>query len=252
MMGYIKKDWYLSRKPLLVCAVLTALTTALSYYIRFAFDYGNLTAPEARANIPMCDILFCMISSIVFLFCSVMATIDTILQDKKAHWNFFLLSTPISDRQIILLKIAECYAFVLTGTIFMLAINGIYGLVFGFQNVYAGCLILFVVCLSTLLLHLISLPFAYRGDSQNAVIGKLMLVTVVPIYLLLMGYALTHIERLDDLGLSGDISLVLLQFFRERAWIFIPAAIMLTIAATAAAYFGSLTAIKKRQRFCGS
>ena len=66
-MGYIKKDWYLSRKPLLVCAVLTALTTALSYYIRFAFDYGNLTAPEVRANIPMCDILFCMIFHRVFI-----------------------------------------------------------------------------------------------------------------------------------------------------------------------------------------
>lgn len=251
MIGYIKKDWYVSRRPLLISIVLIALMTALSYYIRFAFDYGNLTSPEARANIPMCDILFCMLSSILFLFCSVLATIDSILQDKKAHWNFFLFSTPISNRKIVLLKIGECYGLVLAGTVLMLAIDGVYGAVFGFQNVRAGCLVLLLICYSTLLLHLISLPFAYRSDSQNAVVGKLLLVTFLPSYAFLMGWVLTHAENLENLSPSDDISAALLQFFRGHALLITAAAVILLAAATAIAYFASLSAVQKRQELCG-
>lgn len=250
-MGYIKKDWYVSRRPLLTAAVLIALTTVLSYYIRFAFDYGNLNTPEARETLPMCDVLFCMLPSVLFLFCSVLATIDSVLQDKKAHWNYFLFTTPISDRRIVTLKIAECYCLVLAGTLLMLAINGIYGAVFGYRNVKAGCLILLVVCFSTLLLHLISLPFAYRGDSQNAVVGKLLMVSVVPSYAFLMGWTLTHMEELESLNLSDDIATELLRFFRERALLFILAAVILTAGATAVAFFGSLSAVKRRQELCG-
>lgn len=252
MIGYIKKDWYVSRRPLLISVVLIALMTALSYYIRFAFDYGNLTSPEARANIPMCDILFCMLPSILFLFCSVLATIDSVLQDKKAHWNFFLFSTPVSNRMIVLLKIGECYGIVLAGTVLMLAVNGIYGAVFGFQNVRTGCLVLIFICFSTLLLHLISLPFAYRSDSQNAVVGKLLLVTALPSYALLMGWALTHAEDLENISPSDDISTLMLQFFHEHAALLLAAAVILLTAATAAAYFGSLSAVQKRQELCGN
>lgn len=252
MIGYIKKDWYVSRKPLLVSIVLIALMTALSYYIRFAFDYGNLTSPEARANIPMCDILFCMLPSILFLFCSLLATIDSVLQDKKAHWNFFLFSTPISNRKIVLLKISECYGLVFAGTALMLVIDGIYGAVFGFRNVRAGCLVLLLICLSTLFLHLISLPFAYRSDSQNAVVGKLLLVTALPSYALLMGWTLTHAEDLTNLSPSADISTLMLQFFREHTPLLLTAAVILLAAATAIAYFGSLSAVQKRQELCGN
>lgn len=244
MRGHIRKDYYLAKKTLMLMGAALFFITALSYLFRFAFDYGNLR--NGRDAISTCDIIFSVLPAAVFLFCSVIITIDSVLQDKKEKWNLFLFSLPLSNRQIVLYKLAEVYLLWLSGNAVLLMLDCIYGAVFGFLYVKTGLYILMLISAVTLLLNLASIPFSYRYQSQNAVIGMLLACFFVPAY----GAAAVWVLHLADTNADmpdGSEALVpiLTAFFENYGGVLAAGALLLIILCTAVCYASGLRLIER-------
>lgn len=247
MRGYIRKDWYLSKKRGILLLVAFVLIMALSYLLRFAFDYGNLKG--SRGMIPTCDMLFSFLPGIIFLFISVLATIDPILQDKTEKWNLFLFSGPVSNKKLAAVKLAEVYMMWFIGCGMMLCMDGIYGLVFGFEYSRAGIFLLMVVNVVTLILNLVSIPFSYRCKSQNGVVGRLILCFVLPVYLFFFLYMMTHQDSLPE----EEVNVIpkVIQFYQDHLSLLVIVAVLLIGIFTEIAYYSSLSVIKRRHVLCG-
>lgn len=179
MIGLLKKDFFLSKKLFYIYCGLTLLIVALSYTIRFAFDYGNLAKYDSSPYV--CDFMFSIVPTLIFIIVSVLFTINPILEDKDSGFINYVVSTPISRKDMVLLKIGEALLLCITNCLIMLLFNCIYGAVFGFSNIISGIYVVILLSFVILIINLTAIPLAFRCKTQNLVVGFLLLIYFVPI-----------------------------------------------------------------------
>lgn len=179
MIGLLKKDFFLSKKLFYIYCGLTLLIVALSYTIRFAFDYGNLAKYDSSPYV--CDFIFSILPSLIFMVSSTLLTMNPILEVKNSGFINYAISAPISRKDIVLLKIGEVITMCTANGLVMLLLNCVYGAFFGFTNIIPGIYVVILLSFVILIINLTAIPLALRCKTQNLVVGFLLLIYFVPI-----------------------------------------------------------------------
>ena len=183
MKGLILKDYYISKKFLIIGSCGFLLGDILLYLFRFSFIYGNfrnLSIEELASGIKTTDLVLPVVAGLIFLFAVVAGTDNSIYKDNSSGWFLHLFSSHISAKEIAGAKYTQFAFLWLTGLIASLINMVIYGLVFGFRYVAPAMVIFYIIAALISLIQCIILPMAYRYRNQNAVIGRLLIICIIP------------------------------------------------------------------------
>ena len=178
MIGLLKKDFFLSKKLFYIYCGLTLLIVALSYTIRFAFDYGNLAKYDDSTNV--CDFIFTILPTLIFGVSSLLFTINPILEDKDSGFINYAISSPVSRKEIVFIKLIESFLLCFINGIALILLACIYGSIFGFSDVISGIYMIIFLTFITLIINLTAIPLAFRCKTQNLVLGFLLLIYGAP------------------------------------------------------------------------
>jgi hypothetical protein len=164
MIGLIYKDLIVNRKLLLGSIITIIITSMFFVFFKLSISIGNLK------NIDN-SFIYLIISYLGVFFTSINVTfiLDSLVADKKSHFDFYSASAPLSKKQIVSSK--YIYGFILQ--LIGLAGSIVYFAILSTCNVITLNRYIITICLlSCGLLWIISLlliPLFYKLGNKNIV-----------------------------------------------------------------------------------
>lgn len=198
MTGLMKKDFYLSKKFILIGAGLFILGLFFAYLIRFSFLYGNLQympAEEKAEELPMLNIVFTILPALLLLVLWMQSCIYPIYMDIQCKWYLCCFSAPVDSKLLIRTKYAELFLAWSGGLFLALASALVYGFFFGFHYTKLGFYGYITAALFVLLCSMCMIPLSYRYKTVNAVVSRMVLCLLLPLYLG-GGFLFIHLSEL--------------------------------------------------------
>lgn len=245
MKGLILKDYYISKKFLIIGSCGFLLGDILLYLFRFSFIYGNfrnLSIEELASGIKTTDLVLPVVAGLIFLFAAISGTDNSIYKDNSSGWFLHLLSSHISSKEIAGAKYFE-FAFLWFTVLLASLINMvIYGLVFGFRYAAPAMVIFYIIAAFIFLIQCIILPMAYRYRNQNAVIGRLLIICVIPamaVFVLVSNKYETLLENAHTI-----------LFLRNHSLPVIGIATAVIIVSFVISYMRSVKLLERKELFC--
>ena len=245
MKGLILKDYYISKKFLIIGSCGFLLGDILLYLFRFSFIYGNfrnLNIEEMASGIKTTDLILPVVAGLIFLFAAIAGTDNSIYKDNSSGWFLHLFSSHISAKEIAGAKYIEFCFLWFAGLIVSLINMVIYGLVFDFEYVAPAMVIFYIIASLICLMQCIILPMAYRYQNQNVVIGKLLIICVIPAMAILV-YTMNRFDALLS-------NLHPVSFFRNHSLPVILIATAVIIIAFVISYMRSVKLLERKELFC--
>lgn len=181
MKGLVLKDFYLSKKHLVLGALAYIVVVIFSYIFRFAFIYGNLV--NYQENVRFVDEFFTVVPGASLLMFAVSAVTEPVYNDLAGGFNRFTAASPVNSRKLVGTKFLEAGFLFVTALVWNGIASLIYGGKFGYDNVKTGYLVFLVIALYAIIDFAIQMPLIYRYRNKNAVVSRNFIFLGVLIYL---------------------------------------------------------------------
>lgn len=254
--GLIIKDLTVTKKLNIICCILLVIILSVAFLFRFAYIYGNLAKPEMYENeedminaINYLDMFMPLILSMVsagVLFYYITASMDS---DFKCRWNSVLFSSGVTEYQAVGAKYIEIIVFVICNMALNLLVNTVY--LVNFRSEYSSSVYLVGIVAVPLMVGafgFISVALMYMFKKSETV-STVEMIIIICIAVILSRKFIGTMETasVDPTGsiqnmcswLGGHISMLLV----------ISAAAFAVVGA--AAYFVSVSFLKRREKICG-
>lgn len=250
MTGLMKKDFYIGKKFFLIGVGLFVLVLFFAYLIRFAFIYGNLRylpAEDMVEELPSLDLVFTFLPALLLLVLWLQSWIYPIYMDIQCKWYLYCFSTPADTRTLVRTKYAELFLAWVGGFLLAVLSSLAYGSFFGFHYVKLGFIVYTIASLFLLLCSMCMIPLSYRYKTADAVVGRMVLCFLLPLYLI-VGFLFIHLA--DLLGEDHLLALAKHWIFRHRFSLSIAGLCILAMVFFIS-YWISIKFIERRDMVCG-
>lgn len=181
MKGLVLKDFYLSKKYLLLGVFAYIILVIFSYIFRFAFIYGNLV--NYQENVGFVDEFFTVVQGATLLMFAVSAVTEPVYSDLADGFNRFTAASPVNSKNLVGAKFLEAGVLFVNALAWNSIASLVYGGKFGYDNVKTGYLIFLVIALYAVVVFAIQMPLIYRYRNKNAVVSRNFIFCGVIIYL---------------------------------------------------------------------
>lgn len=254
--GMIIKDLTVTKKLNINCGILFIIIISVAFLFRFAYIYGNLAKPEMYESqdemiytLNYLDMFMPLILSVVsagVLFYYITASMDS---DFKCKWNSVLFASGVTEYQAVGAKYIEIIVFVLCSMAVNLLVNTVY--LVNFRSEYSSSVYLVGTVAIPLLvgaLGFLSVAMMYMFKKSETV-ATVEMIVIICIAVILSRSFIGKMETasVDPTGFIQNMN----------AWLSGHIAMLLVISAGlfavvgAAAYFVSVSFLKRREKICG-
>lgn len=254
--GLIIKDLTVTKKLNINCGILYVIIAAVAFLFRFAYIYGNLAKPEMYENeedmintlnyLDMFLPLILSMASAGVLFFYITASMDS---DFRCRWSSVLFSSGVTEHQAVRAKYIEIIVFVICNMALNLLVNTVY--LVNFRSEYSSSVYLVGIVAVPLIVGIfgfISVALMYiLKKSETVSTVEMIIIICIAVILSRKFIGTMETASVDPTGftqnictwLSGHISMLLV----------ISAAAFIVVGA--AAYFVSVSFLKRREKICG-
>lgn len=260
MKGLILKDFYLSKKSLIMNAWIFVLFQFLVYIIRFAFIYGNPAKQpidELTYSLNMVDIIFPVITTLIS-FQPLMSIVNSSLyEDFNCKWNTFAYTTSYTENQMVKVKYLESISMWVGCSIVGLLLNGIYYRIFKTETSLFSLKVSFLICFIFLAIEFIMLIMIYKlkkSKTVMSVIAVIFSIIYITLMVLLMRFMENPPEKYRHLSDGGIVNLILdnaKNWISSNYELLIIICIGLAIILGVISYNVCVSTLKRRDKICG-
>ncbi|MGN1411203.1 MAG: ABC-2 transporter permease [Oscillospiraceae bacterium] len=260
MKGLILKDFYLSKKSLIMNTWIFVLLQFLVYIVRFAFIYGNLAKQpidELTYSLNMVDIIVPLLTTLIS-FLPLMSIVNSPLyQDFNCKWNMFAYTTPYTENQMIKVKYLESMSMWIVCTILGTLLNGIYYFIFKTETALFSLKISFLICFIVLAIEFILLIATYnvkKSKTVEAMFTVVFSICWIAVMFKLIRFMEDPPEKYRNLS-DGEITNLILN--NTKNWISSNYGLLFIICISLAIILGVISykvcvsLLKRRDRVCG-
>lgn len=254
--GLIIKDLTVTKKLNINCGILYVIIVAVAFLFRFAYIYGNLAKPEMYENeedmintLNYLDMFLPLILSIVsagVLFFYITASMDS---DFKCRWSSVLFSSGVTEHQAVRAKYIEIIIFVICSMALNLLVNTVYLLNFRSEyssSVYLVGVVAVPLMVGTFGFLIVALMYVFK---KSETVSTIVMIIIICIAVILSRSFIGTMET-AAVNMTGSLQNV-------SAWLSGHISMLLVISAGlfaivgAAAYFVSVSLLKRREKICG-
>lgn len=260
MKGLILKDFYLSKKSLIMNAWICVLFQFLVYIIRFAFIYGSPAKQpidELTYSRNMVDIIFPVITTL-FSFLPLTSIVNNSLyEDFNCKWNIFAYTTSYTENQMVKVKYLESISMWVSCSIVGLLLNGIYYVIFKTETSLFSLKVSFLICFIFLAIEFIMLIMIYKLKKSKTIMSMIAVISSI-IYITLMVLLMRFMENPPEKYRNlSDGAIVNLIFDNAKKWIssnyelLVIICIGLAIILGVISYKVCVSTLNRRDKICG-
>lgn len=209
----VYRDFYMSKKALLISAFSFIAFFVLSILIVISFDYGNIRTilletalkdfPDAEEMLRTYKENFGFVLKIYPIFCAVSMSIEIAqvsVNDEKTAWKYFYRSAPVSCRKKALVKFFEFFVFDILGFVISYLYSLVFSAVSGIEMTYSDMgMILAGIALGTamaVLLYIFILIF-HSLDKAGLMLTAVFAMVLIGIEIY---FAFHPIKDVSDMG----------------------------------------------------
>ena len=249
----VYRDFYMSKKALLISAFSFIAFFVLSILVVISFDYGNIRTilletvlkdlPEAEEMLGTYKENFGFVLKIYPIFCAVSMSIEAAqvsINDEKTAWKYFYRSAPVSCRKKALVKFFEFFVLDILGFIVSYGYSLVFSAVSGIEMSRSDMgMILAGIALGTAIAVLLYIFILIFHSLDKA--GLMLVATFTAVIVGIETYFAFHPQKdVSDMGAFAELK----NAFETLA----PYSVLITAAFLLVGFFITEMLYKRREK----
>lgn len=251
MIGYIKKDCYLSRKMIIMAVEIFVFFLVLGLAFRYAYIYGNFkNEPEGSAG--SCEIIFTFLVGAIISIMLVGAPLLYFDMDRKSNFNMIALSSSKLEKEIIGAKVIEIIIFTVASILGQVLYGIIFGILFGFSNVKYGIWLGIITVFLNGIIFEMAFPLTIILKKADSAVSAV----VIGLFICFMGISFYAVKHPNDffnkIGSFFQGKDVTISYLLSRYGLMVMlVVVMVYVLGLLVAYTFAIKAFSRREKVCG-